>query len=114
MVISQLTARHRAIEFNRFLAQVDAQVPAGLDIHVICDSSSAHKTPAIGRWLLGHPRVQLPFTPTFSSWLNLVERFIAELTTKWLRRGSHRSVAQLESPRVQWRLSSVARVVVGV
>jgi len=101
-VISQMTARHRAIEFKRFLDRVDAQVPAGLDIHVICDNSSTHKTPAIQRWLVAHPRVHLHFTPTYSSWLNLVERWFAELTTKWLRRGSHRSVAQLQQSIQAW------------
>jgi transposase len=101
-VISQLTARHRAIEFKRFLAMVDAQVPAGLDVHVICDNSSTHKTPAIQRWLLAHPRVHLHFTPTYSSWLNLVERWFAELTSKWLKRGTHRSVAELEQAIQTW------------
>jgi transposase len=101
-VISQMTARHRATEFKRFLALVDAQVPAELALHVICDNSSTHKTPAIQRWLVAHPRVQLHFTPTYSSWLNLVERWFAELTTKWLRRGSHRSVRELEQSIRQW------------
>jgi transposase len=101
-VIAQMTARHRAIEFKRFLATVDQHVPAGLDVHVICDNSSTHKTPAIQRWLLAHPRVQLHFTPTYSSWLNLVERWFAELTTKWLRRGTHRSVPQLQRSIQDW------------
>jgi DDE superfamily endonuclease len=102
-VIAQLTARHRAIEFQRFLATVDKQVPAGLDLHVIVDNSSTHKTPAIQRWLLAHPRVHLHFTPTYSSWLNLVlERWFAELTSKWLRRGTHRSVAQLQRSIQSW------------
>jgi transposase len=101
-VISQLSARHRAIEFKRFLARIDPQVPAGLDVHVICDNSSTHKTPAIQPWLLAHPRVHLHFTPTYSSWLNLVERWFAELTTKWLRRGTHHSVAQLEQSIQTW------------
>src|SRR4029453_1568131 len=92
-VLSQMTTRSRAVEFRRFLARIDAQVPAELAVHVICDNSSTHKTPAIQRWLLAHSRFQLHFTPTYSSWLNLVERWFAELTTKWLRRGSHRSVA---------------------
>jgi transposase len=86
MVISQLTARHRAVEFKRFLHRIDAAVPAGLDVHLICDNSSTHKTPAIQRWLVAHPRFQLHFTPTYSSWLNLVERWFAELTGKWLKR----------------------------
>jgi transposase len=101
-VISQLSARHRAIEFRRFLGHVDRQVPAGLDLHVICDNSSTHKTPAIQRWLVAHPRVHLHFTPTYSSWLNLVERWFAELTSKWLRRGSHRSVAELTASIQSW------------
>ena len=69
---------------------------------VICDNSSTHKTPAIQRWLVAHPRFQLHFTPTYSSWLNLVERWFAELTTKWLKRGSHRSVAELEQAIQAW------------
>jgi transposase len=101
-VISQMTARHRAIEFKRFLDHVDCQVPAGLDLHVTCDNSSTHKTPAIQRWLVRHPRVHLHFTPTYSSWLNLVERWFAELTSKWLRRGSHRSVAELTESIQSW------------
>ncbi len=102
LVISQLTGRHRAIEFKRFLGRIDTQVPAGLDVHVICDNSSTHSTPEIRRWLLAHPRFQLHFTPTYSSWLNLVERWFAELTTKWLRRGTHRSVAELEQAIQGW------------
>jgi transposase len=101
-VITDLTGRHRAIEFRRFLARIDQAVPAELGVHVICDNSSTHKTPAIQRWLTAHPRFQLHFTPTYSSWLNLVERFIAELTTKWLRRGTHRSVAELEQSIRTW------------
>jgi transposase len=101
-VISQMTPRHRAVEFKRFLDRIDQQVPAGLAVHVICDNSSTHKTPAIGRWLVRHPRFHLHFTPTYSSWLNLVERWFAELTTKWLRRGSHRSVAELQQSIQSW------------
>jgi transposase len=101
-VISQMTARHRAVELKRFLARIDQTVPADLGVHVICDNSSTHKTPAIQRWLTAHPRFQLHFTPTYSSWLNLVERWFAELTTKWLRRGTHRSVTQLEQAIQSW------------
>jgi transposase len=101
-VIAQLPARHRAIEFKRFLARIDKAVPAGLDVQVICDNSSTHKTPGSHRWLLGHPRFHLHFTPTYSSWLNLVERWFAELTTKWLRRGTHRSVPQLKQSIQSW------------
>jgi len=101
-VIAEVTARHRAAEFKRFLARIDHAVPADLAVHVVCDNSSTHKTPAIQRWLLAHPRFQLHFTPTYGSWLNLVERWFAELTTKWLRRGSHRSVAELEQAIQSW------------
>src|SRR5215208_1031234 len=79
-VIGSLHSRHRAIEFKKFLQRIDAAVPADLDVHVILDNSSTHKTPAIQKWLTAHPRFVLHFTPTSSSWLNLVERWFAELT----------------------------------
>ena len=83
-----MTPRHRAEEFRRFLNLIDASVPAHLDVHVVLDNSSTHKTPSIQRWLLRHPRFTLHFTPTYSSWLNLVERWFAELTTKWIKRSA--------------------------
>jgi transposase len=101
-VITEMTARHRAIEFKRFLARIDQAVPTDLAVHVICDNSSTHKTPAIQRWLLAHPRFQLHFTPTSSSWLNLVERWFGELTSKLLKRGTHRSVAALNTDIRAW------------
>jgi transposase len=101
-VITNLTARHRAEEFQRFLNQINREVPDDLDVHVIVDNSSTHKTPAIQRWLLRHPRFTLHFTPTYSSWLNLVERWFAELTNKWLRRGTHRSTKDLETAISSW------------
>jgi transposase len=101
-VIAQMTPRHRAIEFKRFLARIDKAVPAELDVHLIADNSSTHKTPAIQRWLLAHPRFHLHFTPTYSSWLNLVERWFSELTSKWLKRGTHRSVADLTASIQAW------------
>jgi transposase len=101
-VIGSLHARHRAIEFKKFLQTLDREVPAELEVHVILDNSSTHKTPAIHRWLLAHPRFVLHFTPTSSSWLNLVERWFAELTTKKLRRATHRSVHQLNKDIRAW------------
>ena len=101
-VIADLTPRHRAEEFRRFLNRIDNAVPAHLDVHVVVDNSSTHKAPTIGRWLLRHPRFTLHFTPTYSSWLNLVERWFAELTTKWLRRGTHRSVKELTASIRTW------------
>ena len=71
-------------------------------MHVIVDNSSTHKTPAIRRWLLRHPRFSFHFTPTYSSWLNLVERWFAELTERWLRRGSHRSTKELVASIRSW------------
>jgi transposase len=101
-VIGRLHARHRAIEFKQFLQTLDREVPAELDVHLVLDNSSTHKTPAIQRWLLAHPRFVLHFTPTSSSWLNLVERWFAELTAKKLRRGAHRSVRQLNADIRAW------------
>jgi len=102
LVISDLTERHRAAEFRRFLNLVDRSVPEELDVHVIVDNSSTHKTPAIHRWLVRHPRFTFHFTPTYSSWLNLVERWFAELTERWLRRGSHRSTKELVASIRTW------------
>ena len=101
-VIGALHARHRAIEFKRFLQTLDRAVPAELAVHVVLDNSSTHKTPQIQRWLAAHPRFVLHFTPTSSSWLNLVERWFSELTTKQLRRGTHRSVQQLNADIRSW------------
>ena len=101
-VIADLTARHRAVEFRKFLNLINRNVPAHLGVHVIVDNSSTHKTPEIHRWLLRHPRFTLHFTPTYSSWLNLVERWFAELTDKWLRRGTHRSTKELEAAIRSW------------
>jgi transposase len=96
-VIGALHCRHRAIEFKKFLQTLDREVPHHLDMHLVLDNSSTHKTPAIQRWLAAHPRFVLHFTPTSSSWLNLVERWFAELTNKLLRRGTHRSVRELNT-----------------
>ena len=81
---------------------IDRSVPEGLEVHVIVDNSSTHKTPAIHRWFVRHPRFTFHFTPTYSSWLNLVERWFAELTQRWLRRGSHRSTKELVASIRTW------------
>lgn len=81
---------------------INRQVPRHLDVHLIVDNASTHTTPAIHRWLLRHPRFHLHFTPTYGSWLNLVERWFAELTEKWLRRGTHRSTKELEAAIEAW------------
>jgi transposase len=101
-VIGRLHSRHRAIEFKQFLHTLDREIPAELDVHVVLDNSSTHKTPAIQKWLTAHPRFVLHFTPTSSSWLNLVERWFAELTSKKLRRGAHRSVRELNADIRAW------------
>src|SRR3954451_12130396 len=101
-VIGALHARHRAIEFKKFLQTIDRHVPPQLAVHLVLDNSSTHKTPAIQRWLTAHPRFVVHFTPTSSSWLNLVERWFAELTNKKLRRGTHRSVRQLNADIRAW------------
>ncbi|MBV9792306.1 MAG: IS630 family transposase [Actinobacteria bacterium] len=101
-VIGSLHSRHRAIEFRKFLATIDKAVPADLAVHVVLDNASTHKTPAIRRWLAAHPRFTLHFTPTSSSWLNLVERWFGELTTKKLQRGTHRSVRELNTDIRNW------------
>jgi len=101
-VLAEMTPRHRAEEFRRFLNLIDASVPAHLDVHVVLDNSSTHKTASIQRWLKRHPRFTLHFTPTYSSWLNLVERWFAELTTKWIKRGTHHSVRDLVASIRSW------------
>jgi transposase len=101
-VTHHIRPRHRAIEFKKFLEAVDTTVPAELDVHVVLDNSSTHKTPDINKWLLRHPRFTFHFTPTSSSWLNLVERWFAELTNRMLRRSAHRSVKALTVDLNTW------------
>lgn len=101
-VISQHQHRHRHQEFLRFLKTIDKNTPAELDLHLICDNYATHKTPQIQQWLTKHPRFHLHFTPTYASWLNLVERWFAELTNRKLRRSTHRSVKELEADVTAW------------
>jgi transposase len=101
-IVANMTERHRAEEFRCFLNLINRSVPDGLEVHLVVDNSATHKTPEIHRWLLRHPRFHLHFTPTYSSWLNLVERWFAELTNKWLRRGTHRSTKELEAAIANW------------
>ena len=101
-VIGSLHRRRRAVEFKKFLTKIDTEVPAQLDVHLICDNLSTHKTPAITAWLTAHPRFHLHFTPTSSSWLNQVERWFALLTDHKLRRGVHKSVPALEKDIRTW------------
>lgn len=95
-VIGRLHRRHRSQEFLKFLRTVDASVPADLDIHLIMDNYGTHKTPAVKRWFVRHPRFHVHFTPTSASWLNQIERWFATLSDQQIRRGTHRSTRQLE------------------
>lgn len=96
-VIGECHRRHRSIEFRKFLDTIDANVPQDLEVHLILDNYGTHKTAAIRNWLVKRPRFHVHFTPTSASWINLVERWFATLTEKQIRRGSHRSVRQLET-----------------
>ena len=96
-IIGKCYTRHRAVEFKKFLAEIETAVPNELDIHIVLDNIATHKTPEIKRWLAKRPRFHFHFTPTHASWLNLVERFFGLLTEHALRRGSHTSVHQLKT-----------------
>jgi transposase/transcriptional regulator with XRE-family HTH domain len=101
-VISSVHRRHRTIEFKKFLAKIDAEVPKHLDVHLVCDNYGTHKTPAIRSWLERHPRFHMHYTPTYSSWINQVERWFAYLTQDLLQRSDHRSVHALERDLRNW------------
>src|ERR1700687_4959380 len=96
-VIGQLHRRHRSAEFRQFLDVIEVQVPAGLEAHIIVDNYGTHKTAIIRRWFAKRPRFHVHFTPTYGSWINLVERWFAEITNKRIRRGVFRSVKKLEA-----------------
>lgn len=101
-VITDLRKSHTATDFIAFLDKLEEQVPAELDLHVILDNLSTHKTPAVHQWLLRHPRVHFHFTPTYGSWMNLVERWFSALTTKKLQRSAHRTVKALAADITSW------------
>jgi transposase len=94
-VIGECVRRHRSQEFVRFLKKIDRETPATLDLHLIVDNYSTHKSPMVKRWLARHQRFHLHFVPTGSSWLNMVERWFGEITRKRIRRGTFQSVPQL-------------------
>ena len=96
-IIGQLRRRHRSQEFRQFLDVIETQVPAEFDVHLIVDNYGTHKTALIRNWFAKRPRFHIHFTPTYGSWINLVERWFAELTNKRIRRGAFRSVKELES-----------------
>jgi transposase len=96
-VIGKCYGRHRATEFRKFLDEIEANVPKGLDVHLVWDNYATHKTPLIRNWLAKRPRWHVHLTPTSSSWLNQVERFFALITERKIRRGIYRSVAALRA-----------------
>ena len=104
-VIAETHRRHRSVEFRKFLDRLDVSVPPTLDVHLIMDNYGTHKTPRIRAWLAKRPRFHVHFTPTYGSWLNLVERWFAELTTKQIKQGAHRSVPELE--RAIWEFLDI-------
>lgn len=95
-VMGETHPRHRSIEFRKFLDRIDASVPRDREVHIVMDNYGTHKTPLICAWFAKRPRFHVHFTPTYGSWLNLVERWFGELTMKQIRRGAHRSVNELE------------------
>ncbi len=101
-VVASVHRRHRAVEFKKFLTKLDQEVPADLEVHVVCDNYTTHKHPTIERWLVTRPRFHMHFTPTYSSWLNQVERWFGLLTDKQLRRSTHRSLHALEQDLRAW------------
>jgi transposase len=101
-IYGSIHRRHRAAEFKKFLAKLDKQVPADLDVHLICDNYGTHKHPTVIKWLATHPRFHMHFTPTYSSWLNQVERWFGLLTDQRLRRGVHKTLRALENDIRDW------------
>jgi transposase len=95
-VIGECYPRKRASEFRRFLNCVSEQVPKNAEVHVVVDNNSIHTAPTVRRWLKEHPSFHMHFTPTYSSWLNLIERWFAKLTNDALRRASHTSTRELQ------------------
>lgn len=95
-VITALHRRHRAVEFKKFLIRIDKEVPTHLQVHLIVDNYGTHKTPAIRAWLARHPRFELHFTPTGSSWINQVERWFGYLAHQMIRRGAHKNIIAAE------------------
>jgi len=101
-VIAKTKKRHRAKDFVHFLGELNKATDDDLEVHVILDNLSAHKAPAVKRWLVRHPHFHMHFTPTYASWLNLVERFFALLTEEALKRGSHTSIPQLRQAILEY------------
>jgi transposase len=102
VTISSCYRRHRHQEFLRFLNDIDANLPGGLDVHLVMDNYGTHKVTKVRTWLARHPRYHVHFTPTSGSWLNMVERLFAEVTERCVRRGSHTAVRALEKAMLDY------------
>jgi len=102
ITISSCYRRHRHQEFLRFLNDIDANLPAGFEVHLVMDNYGTHKVNPVRAWLARHPRYHVHFTPTSGSWLNLVERLFAEVTERCVRRGSHTAVRELEKAMLNY------------
>ncbi len=101
-VITDIRSSHTSADLVAFLNKINREVPAELDVHVILDNLSAHKAPTVQKWLLRHRRFHLHFTPTYGSWMNMVERWFSALTTKKLQRSAHRNVKELATDILAW------------
>jgi transposase len=101
-VITDIRSSHTSADLVAFLNKINREVPAELDVHVILDNLSAHKAPTVHKWLLRHRRFHLHFTPTYGSWMNMVERWFSALTTKKLQRSAHRNVKELAADILSW------------
>src|SRR5581483_8662911 len=101
-VITDVRRSHAATEFKKFLVKINKEVPKEFEVHLIMDNYATHKTPLITQWLARRPRFHVHFTPTYSSWINQVERWFALLTDRWIRRGSFTSVRDLETKLKKW------------
>jgi hypothetical protein len=102
VVVGECLPLHRAKEFLRFLRKIDRATKKSLDLHLVLDNYATHKTPEVRAWLAKHPRFHLHFTPKGASWMNLVERFFAEITNKPFRRGVFKSVGELEDATLDY------------
>ena len=101
-MITELRPNHDSAQFIKFLNEINRENPVGLDVHVVLDNLSTHKTPAVHKWLLRHKRFHVHFTPTYGSWMNLVERWFSALTTKKLQRSAHDSIEALSADIREW------------
>jgi transposase len=101
-VLTDIRSQHTSADFVAFLNKINRNVPTDLDVHIILDNLQTHKTPLVHNWMLRHKRFHLHFTPTYGSWMNMVERWFSALTTKKLQRSSHRNTKELADDIKSW------------